>query len=137
MSTETTSDTTAPVEEKLLPELSDSEVRRFAKATIKKMGEDSVHEERKEKTKQVEKAFAIWYATSRSWMDQICVSSAAMIARIKADRSSPLGCMFADSDIDRFETFSGELLDAATRLNDVYALIGKPLVDPVDVMDEE
>jgi hypothetical protein len=87
--------------------------------------------------KDVEKAFAIWYATARSWMDQILNSARGMVARIKGDRSCVLGGMFSDNDLENLDKFQGALLDTSTMLNDVYPLVGKLMIDPVDVMGED
>jgi hypothetical protein len=131
-----TTETTTPVEEKLLPEMSDDAVRRFADAQIKNVAKQMLHDERKKKQKRVKKAFALWVAQARSAMDQILSTAGAMVARIKSDPGCVLAGMFADTDLQRLDRFEGALSDPSTILNDVYPLIGKQLVDPLDVMEE-
>jgi hypothetical protein len=87
--------------------------------------------------KDIEHAVALWIAQSRSAMDQIVSTAAAMVARIKSDPDCVLAGMFADTDIEKLDHFEGALSDASTMLNDVYPLIGKLLVDPIAAMDEE
>lgn len=125
---------TTPAEEKLLPEVSENQVRQFADSHLKGTARDILTEERKQKTKQVEKAVAIWYTTTKGWIEQICTTTRAMIERIK---SEPDGILAGILPLDELNNFESEFSDASVRLNDVHPLIGRRLLDPLAVMDED
>jgi hypothetical protein len=57
-----------------------------------------------------------------------------MAEQIRADPDCILATIFTANELEKFE---GALGDISTMLNDVYLFIGRSLVNPVAVMDEE
>jgi hypothetical protein len=146
MSTETTTPAEVEVENPLaetppvdaisdfLPQLDGYEIRRVAKAQMDRAAAYDVREQRQEAVKRVEQAVAIWYATTKGWMEQICTTTRSMINQIRSDPDGILASILSEEELDKFD---GEFSDASTRLSDVYPLIGKKLISPADVDQDQ
>jgi hypothetical protein len=125
---------TSVEEEKFLPNSTEDQLRRFAEGQMKKADRLDGKREEKKRQKRVEKAVALWYTTSLSWMEQIQNATFAIAKRIESDPDCYLASIFTSNELRKF---AGSLADTSSILSNIYPLIGKPIVDPLDAMDEE